>query len=45
MTGFAALVATARAAATIVAVIPTEEARSQVSLSVRAIVHSLGRLS
>ena len=35
---------TARAAATIVAVAPTLEARSQVSLSVRAIVHPLAAI-
>jgi hypothetical protein len=46
MTGSSALVATARAAATMVAVAPTLEARSQVSLSVRAMSSSLhvGRL-
>ena len=40
MTGLSALVATARAAATIVAVAPTLEARSQVSFSVRGMGES-----
>ena len=45
ITGWSARLATARAAATIVAVAPTLEARSQVSLSVRGMTHPSRRIS